>query len=203
MPGQWGKWVPPSTHTRAHARTHASPFQFKAGTRYIEHIWPKISPKPCSEHVLRLQSSVKFREVLLDKTDSEDCISEGHCLMCNVSDIRWFCAHQHQTKRVDTERTGSGSSEIILFSSNLLHGVWASVGYAACWISCKVDEEERKRNVCCFLWVEKKPRTRFQASFTSGVWEDLQGTWHVCCWNFEPFRTYFCSRGCRHNGQSV
>ena len=49
-------------------------------------------------------------------------------------DIRWFCAHQHQTKRVDTERTGSGSSKIILFSSNLLHAVRASVGYAACSI---------------------------------------------------------------------
>ena len=94
--------------------------------------------------------------MLLDKTDSEDCVSEGHCLIFSVCDIRWFCTHQHQTKRVDTERTGSGSSKIILFISDLLHGVRASVGYAACSISLKVGEEERKRNVCCFPWVERK-----------------------------------------------
>jgi hypothetical protein len=37
-----------------------------------------------------------------------------------------------------------------------MHEVWASVGYPACSISLKVDEEERKRYVCCFWWVENK-----------------------------------------------
>jgi hypothetical protein len=90
----------------------------------------------------------------------------------NECDIRRFCAHQHQTKRVDAIRTGNGLSKIILFNSDLLHIVSASVGYAAYSILLKVDEEGRKRNVCVFGGVERKkkpPSTLFQVSFTSDL----------------------------------
>jgi hypothetical protein len=52
-----------------------------------------------------------------------------------------------------------------------LHGVWASMGYAAYSVLLKVDDEGRKRNVCVFGGVErkKKPRTLFQVSFTSDL----------------------------------